>query len=174
MMANVMEKPRVEKVVVNIGVGESGERLGKAETLLEKLTGRTPVRTVSSHKIPTWNIRKGEAIGCKVTIRDQSDIKELLERTLYAKDGMLRPGNFDKSGNISFGIQEYIDIKGLKYDPLIGIFGITVNVTLERPGFRVARRSNKTVKVPKKVRISQGEAMEFMKENFGVKIEEEE
>jgi large subunit ribosomal protein L5 len=172
MTANVMETPRIGKVTVNIGVGESGERLGKAEKLLAKLTAKKPVRTVSKHKIPTWNIRKGEPIGCKVTLRGK-DAVEMIKRTVYAKDGALAPGSFDKSGNVSYGIQEYIDIQGLKYDPEIGIFGLNVNISLERPGYRVQRRARKTAKVPADAKVSRDAAVEFMKNNFGVKIEED-
>jgi large subunit ribosomal protein L5 len=171
-MANAMENPRIEKVTVNIGVGESGERLGKAEKLLAKLTSKKPVRTASKHKIPTWNIRKDEPIGAKVTLRGK-DAVEIIKRTLYAKNGALKPGNFDKTGNVSFGIQEYIDIQGLKYDPEIGIFGMNVNINLERPGYRIGRRARKAVKVPAHARVSRLQAIEFMKNNFGVKIEEE-
>jgi len=172
MMDNVMLKPRIGKVVVNIGVGESGERLGKAESLLEKFTNKRPVRTASKHKIPSWNIRKGEPIGCKVTLRGDEAV-EIIKRSLYAKDNVLSPGNFDVSGNVSFGIREYIDIQGLKYDPEIGIFGLNLNVNLEHPGYRVQRRKRKDVKLPKTARVSREEAIKFMKDNFGVKIEEE-
>jgi len=171
-MANPMQVARIEKVVVNIGVGESGEKLGKAEKLLAKLTGKKPVRTVSQHKIPAWNLKKGEPIGCKVTLRGQ-DAVEVIKRTLYAKNNSLRPGNFDKTGNVSFGIKEYIDIQGLKYDPEIGIFGMNVNINLEHPGYRVQRRTRHVGKIPQKARVSVDEAMDYMKNNFGVKIEEE-
>jgi large subunit ribosomal protein L5 len=171
-MANVMENPRIEKVTVNIGVGESGERLGKAEKLLAKLTSKKPVRTISKHKIPAWNLKKGEPIGAKVTLRG-NDAQEMIKRTLHAKDNELKPGNFDKTGNVSYGIQEYIDIQGLKYDPEIGIFGMNININLERAGYRIQKRSRNKVKVPEYARVTQAQAMEFMKTNFGVKIEEE-
>ncbi len=170
---NAMRKARIDRVVVNIGVGESGERLGKAENLLNKLTDKKPVRTVSKHKIPAWNIRKGEPIGCKVTLRG-GDAVEIIKRTLYAKNNVLSPRNFDKDGNISYGIREYIDIQGLKYDPEIGIFGLNVCVKLEHPGHRIQRRSRNTAKVPDNARVGREESMDFMKENFGVKVEEEE
>ncbi|MFH1054717.1 MAG: 50S ribosomal protein L5 [Candidatus Altiarchaeota archaeon] len=172
MIANVMQTPRIEKVTVNIGVGESGEKLGKAEKLLQKLTSKKPVRTVSKRKIPTWDLKKGEPIGCKVTLRGK-DAVEIIKRTLYAKNNALNPGNFDTTGNVSYGIQEYLDIQGLKYDPEIGIFGMNVNVNLEHPGYSIQRRARKNVKVPQKARVQRDEAIEFMKNNFGVKIEEE-
>jgi len=172
-MSNVMREPRIDKVVVNIGVGESGERLGKAEALLKKLTSKKPVRAISKHKIPAWNLKEGEPIGCKVTLRGD-DAVEIVKRTLYAKDSILEPRNFDKDGNISYGIREYIDIQGLKYDPEIGIFGLNVSVKLERAGHRIQRRSRDNVKIPVKERITQDEAIAFMEKNFGVKFEEEE
>jgi large subunit ribosomal protein L5 len=172
MTDNVMIQARIEKVTVNIGVGESGERLGKAEKLLAKLTSKKPVRTVSRHKIPSWNLKQGEAIGCKVTLRGK-DAEEIIKRTLYAKNNALQPGNFDKTGNVSFGIQEYLDIQGLKYDPEIGIFGLNVNINLERKGYRIARRKRNQAKVPQYARVSRDQAIEYMKNNFGVKIEEE-
>ncbi len=172
-MANPMQQAKIEKVTVNIGVGESGERLGKAEQLLEKLTARKPVRTISRHKIPTWNLRKGEPLGCKVTLRGEK-ADEILKRTLYAKNNVLQLSNFGKDGNVSFGIAEYIDIQDIKYDPIIGIFGLNVTVNMERPGYSIARRSRNNVKVPQKARVTRDAALEFMKQNFGVKIEEEE
>jgi large subunit ribosomal protein L5 len=168
---NVMQKPRIEKVVVNIGVGKSGEELGRAEKLLKKLTSRTPIRTVSKHKIPAWNLRKGEPIGCKVTLRGK-EADEIIKRGLYAKDNRLSPNNFDKSGNVAFGVHEYIDIKDIKYDPEIGIYGMNFNVTLEKRGYRVKRRRLGKSKIPERHNVKKEEAMDFMKENFGVEIEQ--
>ncbi|MCX6694931.1 MAG: 50S ribosomal protein L5 [Candidatus Altiarchaeota archaeon] len=168
---NAMQKPRIDKLVLNIGVGSSGEELGRAEKLLQKLTSKTPVRTMSKHKIPGWNIRKREPIGCKVTLRGK-DADEMLKRGLYAKDNQLGTNNFDESGNVAFGVQEYIDIKDIKYDPDIGIYGLNFNVTMEKPGYRVKRRSYKQSKVSKKHNVTKEEAITFMKENFGVEIEE--
>jgi len=167
---NPMQKPVIEKVVLNIGVGESGEKLVKAEKLLEKITGRKTVRTMSKHKIPSWGLREGEPIGCKVTFRGKT-VDEILEKSLSAVDKTLKPSMFDKYGNLGFGIREYIDFPGMKYDPEIGIFGFNVAVTIVRPGSRVKKRKNKKAKVPAKNRVTQEESIEFIKEKFGVKIE---
>ena len=100
--ANPLQKPRIEKLVVNIGVGESGERLGKGEKLLGVLTNRKPIRTYSKHKIPAWGIRKGEPIGCKVTLRG-AQASEVLKRLLYAKENILQPTSFgEKNGSARF------------------------------------------------------------------------
>ena len=82
---NVMQNLKIEKVTVNIGVGESGEKLIKAETLLERLTERKPVRTVSKHKIPTWGLRLGDPTGCKLTLRGDAG-EDFLRRGFSAKD----------------------------------------------------------------------------------------
>ncbi|MFH1125712.1 MAG: 50S ribosomal protein L5 [Candidatus Altiarchaeota archaeon] len=169
---NVMQQPRLEKVTLNIGVGESGEKLGKAEKLLQKLTNRKPVRTVSKHKVPAWNLRQGEPIGCKVTLRG-SEADEILRRMLYAKDNKLKESNFDDEGNMAFGIHEYIDIQGMKYDPDIGIFGLNVNATIEKPGYRVKRRRLNQTKPDKKHLVTRQDAVEFIKGKFGVEIEAE-
>ena len=66
---NSMRKLRIAKIVLNIGVGEAGERLGKAETVLEKLSGCKPVRTLSRTTNRDLGIRLGMPIGCKVTLR---------------------------------------------------------------------------------------------------------
>jgi len=169
---NVMQKPRIEKVTLNVGAGESGEKLGKAEKLLQKITSKKPVRTFSKHKVPAWNLRKGEPIGCKITLRGK-EAEEILKRMLYAKDSKLAESNFDKDGNMAFGIHEYIDIQGLKYDPDIGILGLNVNTTLEKPGYRVKRKRLGRAKVSEKHKLTQQEAVDFIKEKFGVEIETE-
>ena len=130
------------------------------------------MRTNSKRRVPTWEIRKGEPIGCKITLRG-AEADEILKRMLYAKDGKLKQSNFDLEGNVAFGIHEYIDIQGIKYDPEIGIFGLNVNITLEKPGYSVKRRRLRPAKTPKNHKITQQEAIEFMKEKFGVEIEKE-
>ncbi len=171
--SNLMQKPRIEKVVVNIGVGESGERLGKAEQLLELLTGRKSVRTVTTHKIPTWNLRGGEPIGCKVTLRG-GEADEFLKKSFEAVDGRLFYSNFDSLGNLAFGVSEYIDFPGVKYDPDIGIFGFNVCATIKRPGFRVKTRKLNKSRIPPKSAITADEAIELIKEKFGVEVERKE
>lgn len=164
---NPMEAPRIEKVVVNMAVGESGERLGKAETLLGRLTNRKPVRTVSTHKIPTWQLKKGDPIGCKVTLRGEEAV-DFLKRGFAAKENQLKASSFDNRGNFSFGIHEYIDIPGIKYDPEIGIFGMDITVTMERPGYRIKRRRLEKKKIPVRHVLTKDESMDFVKKKFNI------
>ena len=93
---------------------------------------------------------------------------------MKAKNNQLRRTNFDKEGNISFGILEYIDVPGVKYNPDIGLTGFQVCFTLSRNGFRVKNRKIMNRVIPHKHRITQDEAIEFMKKDFGIVVEEKE
>ena len=94
----------------------------------------------------------------------------MLPRLLSAREFKLNDENFDDNGNISFGIKEYIDIKDAKYDPDIGILGLQVSITLERPGFRIKKRKYLKTEIPLRHRIPRADAVQFMKDKFNVKI----
>ncbi len=162
-----MEKIRIEKVVINIGVGESGERLERAKKLLESITGKTVVKT-KTKKRTTFGMSKGREIGVKITLRND-DATKFLNRIFESKDKKISKRCFDKNGNFSIGIHEHIDIPGVKYDPKIGIFGMDVCVTLERPGFRVKRKKLYS-RIGKTHRISREDAIGFIKKEFGVEV----
>ena len=164
-----MQKPRLEKVTVNIGVGQPGERLDNAEELMRRLTSKRPVRTKAKRRIPTFGIRPGLEIGVKVTLRGK-EAEELLRRLLAVRKNRLSEKNFDSTGNVSFGVEEYIDVPGMKYDPDLGMFGFDVAVTLKKPGARVARRKRARARIGKKQRVTKEEAMAFMKEVFNVEV----
>ncbi len=167
-----MKQLRIEKLTLNIGAGKNQEILKKGVKLLKNITSGTPVTTKTQKRIPTWGLRPGLPIGCKITLRKGKAL-ELLPRLLDAKANQLKEQNFDSNGNLSFGIHEYIDINGVKYDPEIGIIGLQVCVTLERPGFRIKRRKDK--KSPaKKHKITRDESISFFKETFKLKVGEEE
>ena len=166
-MQNPMREIRIEKVTINIGCGEGGEKLERALKLLEKLTGRKPVIT-KTHKRTTFGMAKNRPIGAKVTLR-KNDAYEFLKRAFKAIDNKLPSSCFDELGNFSFGIKEYIDIPGIKFDPEIGILGMDVCITLERPGYRVKRKKLKS-KIGKNHVIKKEEAMEWVKNKFGVEI----
>ena len=170
--ANPMKEIRVEKITFNVGVGEAGQKLENAKTLLNKITGKTPVTTLARIRSPTWKIKKGDPIGAKVTVRG-NEAGELLKRALQAVDQRLKPTSFDRSGNISFGVHEYIDFPGVKYDPKIGVIGFDVCVTISRKGGRVrSRRRFKARRIGPKHRITRDEGVAFMTEKFGVKLAE--
>lgn len=163
---------KVAKVTLNIGAGKSTDRLEKGVLLLEMLTQSKPVKTLSKKRIAAWGIRQGLPIGCKVTVRGEK-AAQLLKQLLGALDNKLDMRQFDNEGNLSFGIKEYIDIPGIEYKPEIGVLGFQVCASLERPGFRVKRRRLQKKKLGKKHRISQQDAIEFMKLSFNVIFEED-
>jgi large subunit ribosomal protein L5 len=168
-----MRQIRIEKLTLNFGAGKEPKELDKGVQLLQNITGIPPVKTVTNKRIPTWGLRPGLPIGCKITLRGQK-ARELITRLLAARENNLEESNFDNYGNISFGIPEYIDIPGVKYDPKLGITGLQVSLTLERPGFRIKRRKIAKRKIPKKHQITREDAMAFMQDAFKLKIGEEE
>lgn len=164
-----MKEIRIAKVTLNIGTGGPGERLEKGLKLLNKISDMKPVPTTTQKRIPTWDIRPGLQIGCKVTIRGKK-AEELLGRLLAANEEKMSSVKFDNQGNFSFGIEEYIDIQGLQYDASIGIIGFDVSVTLERPGFRIKKRAIMKRKIPIKHRITKQEAIEFINKKYSLKV----
>ena len=167
-----MKEVRIEKVTLNIGAGKDQSRLDKGLALLNVIGNATPVKTFTNKRIQEWGLRPGLPIGCKLTLRKQKAL-QTLPRLLDAVDNKISPSQFDDNGNIAFGIHEYIEIPGVKYDPKIGIMGLQVCVTLERPGFRIKRRRIMARKIPPKHKITRQEAVDYMHKNFNVQLEEE-
>jgi len=166
---NPMNKIRLEKLVLNIGVGKSGDAIEIAKKTLNQISEKKPCSRNAKEAQRDWGIRKGEPIGVAVTVRGK-DAGNLLKRLLEAKGNKIKGRSFDNFGNFSFGILEQIDIPGIKYDPKIGILGLEVSVTLTRPGFNIRFRSKHKAKVGKNHRISSDEAKEFLTKEFGTVI----
>jgi large subunit ribosomal protein L5 len=167
---NQMRKIGIEKITLNIGAGKNEALIEKGIKLFEKLSPLKAVKTVTKKRIPGWGLRPGLTIGCKVTIRDGTI--DLLKRLLAARDNILSPKCFDRNGNFSFGIPEYIDIEGLDYDADLKIMGLEVAVTLTRPGYRVKRRKLLTREVGKNHKITKEDAIKYV-ESLGVEVKEE-
>ncbi len=168
-VSNVMKRLRIEKVTVNCSVGESGAKLEKAAKILESLTGQKPQIRKAKKTIKGFGIHKGEPIALRVTLRKQKAV-EFLAKALKAVNNTLKVSNFDSNGNFSFGIKEHLDIPGTKYDPALGTIGMDVCVHISRPGLRVSLRRRSRSKVGKSHRVTPEEAMEYIKQNFNVKI----
>jgi len=164
-----MLKPKIEKVVVNISVGKSGEPLEKATKVLKDITGQTPCKRKAKDSIRDFGIRKGESIACIVTLREEKAI-EFLKKALPVIDNKLSSRSFDKQGNFSFGIKEHIELPGVKYDPDVGIFGMDVCVSVIRPGYRVKIRRMGKAKIGSKHILTPEESMTFVKGTLGVEI----
>jgi len=166
---NPMKRLRIAKVVVNMAVGASGEKLAKAAQVLEQLTGQKPSFRKAKKTIKEFGIKKGESIACVVTLTKNRAV-EFLRRALAAVDFKINRSSFDEFGNFSFGIKEHISLPGVKYDPMLGIFGFDVCVTIERPGYRVVRRRRKRTRIGKSHRVTREESMKFVEEVLGLKI----
>jgi len=167
---NKMREVVIEKVTVNIGIGSPGERLEHAKELIRRLTERNPVETLAKRREPVFKLRKGLPIGAKVTLR-RAVALSFLEKALSARRRTLSEHNFDKSGGFAFGIAEYIDFPGAKYDPAMGMLGFDVAVTLKRRGKRIADRKLFRSKVGHSHRVTKEDAIDFAKSVLNIKIE---
>jgi large subunit ribosomal protein L5 len=159
----------IDKVVVHMGVGESGDKLVKGENIMKTISKQTPIRTIAKMTQPAFSIRKGQPIGCKVTLRGKS-ARDFFETSLKIVNNTLFESQLDKSGNFSFGIEEHTDFPGMSYDPQIGIYGMDINVVLERRGIRITRRRMEQKKLPAKQRVSKPDAIAFLKEKYQVEV----
>jgi large subunit ribosomal protein L5 len=159
----------IDKVVVHMGVGESGEKLVKAENIMKTITGQTSIRTIAKMTQPAFSIRKGAPIGCKVTLRGKT-ARDFFATAVGILNKTVFESQFDKSGNISFGLEEHTDFPGMSYDPQIGIFGMDVNVVLERKGIRITRRRVARKTLPAAPRVSKQDAIAFLKQDYQVEV----
>jgi large subunit ribosomal protein L5 len=166
---NMMKKIRLEKVVLNMGVGRSGDAIEVAKKALDSISGKKSCARDAKGTQRDWGVRKGEPIGVAVTVRGD-DAAQLLKRLFAAVGNRVKGRSFDDFGNMSFGIKEHIDIPGIKYDPQIGILGLEAAISLARPGFSIRFRSRHKASVGTKHRISREEAQQFLSREFGVEI----
>lgn len=168
---NPMRAIKLAKVTVHINVGQSGEMLEKARKVLEEITGQKPCTKQAKKTVKEFGIREGEPIACLTTLRGER-AASFLKRGLEAVSNALKASSFDGNGNFAFGIKEHIEIPGTKYVPELGIFGMDVIGTLERPGYRIKRKRIRPASIGKAHRIRKEEAIKFISEKFGVQIRE--
>jgi large subunit ribosomal protein L5 len=164
-----MREPRVEKVVVHMGIGQGGEPLAQAEEIMAEITEQDPVRTTAKKTEMDFNIREGDPIGTKVTLRDE-DAEEFLQTALPLVD--LSATQFDDTGNFSFGVEEHTEFPSQEYDPTIGIYGLDVTVNLVRPGYRVAKRDKASRPIPSAHRLTVEDAVAFVENTFDVEVDQ--
>jgi large subunit ribosomal protein L5 len=133
---NPMQVPRVEKIVVNMGVGEAVQDSKKAEAAandLSAITGQHPVITKAKASIASFKLRKGMPIGCKVTLRGQR-MYEFLDRLITVALPRVRDfrgiagKSFDGRGNFALGLKEQIVFPEIDYDRVDAVRGMDVVV----------------------------------------------
>jgi large subunit ribosomal protein L5 len=132
---NAMEVPKLEKIVINMGVGEAAgdqKKLDAAVADLTLISGQKPVRTKAKKAIAGFKIREGQAIGCKVTLR-RARMYEFLDRLVTIALPRVRdfrgiPGNrgFDGRGNYALGMKEQIVFPEINYDKVDAVRGMDI------------------------------------------------
>lgn len=162
-----MREPSVEKVVVHMGIGQGGQQLADAEEILAEIAGQQPVRTTAKATVGEFDIRQGDPVGTKVTLRDEA-AEEFLETALSLVD--LDADQFDETGNFSFGVEEHTDFPSQEYDPTIGIYGLDVTVNLTRPGYRVTKRDKAARPIPSNHRLDPADAIAFVESTFDAEV----
>ncbi len=167
---NPMRALVIDKVTLNIGVGQAGAELENAKVLLQRLSGHTAIETLAHGRNPVFHIKKGDPIGAKTTLRGAEAV-EFVKKALHVKEFKLSSRNFDRAGNFNFGVPEYIEFPGAKYDPKIGIIGFDVCVTLRRKGgWRVQRRRKASAPMGHAHKLTKDEAIEFATNALGVTV----
>lgn len=164
---NQMKEISVASVTLHCSTAEP-QKLERSFKLLKVITGRTPVKTLARKRIPTFKIRPGLEIGCKVTLRKEKALEVL--RAVLAGIPKINKKQFGP-GYFAFGIREYIEIPSIPYQRDIGMLGFEVMVALKRKGFRIARRKLKVRSIGLRHKISKEETIEFFKQNFKTPIE---
>ena len=131
---NIMQVPKLEKIVVNMGVGEAKENskiLDSAIADLEKITGQKAVTTKAKNSVANFKIREGMPIGCKVTLRGEK-MYEFLDRLVNLALPRVRdfrgvnPNAFDGRGNYALGIKEQLIFPEIEYDKIDKIRGMDI------------------------------------------------
>jgi large subunit ribosomal protein L5 len=164
-MQNKMRKVKLDRVVLNIGGTE--DKLDRGFILLEKISGKKPVKVKALKRIPTWGVRPGLEVGTKITLRGK-DAEEILKKLLPAINNTLNEKQIQPNF-FSFGIHEYIEIPGVEYIREVGIMGFEVTAVFTRAGKAVEKKKVKRGKA-KRLTITKEEIEKFMDEKFKTKI----
>ena len=130
----VMAVPKIEKIVINMGVGDAttnSKLLDAAVADLERITGRTPVITKAKKSVAGFKLREGQAIGCKVTLRGEAMytfLEKLIKITLpRVRDFRgISPKAFDGRGNYTLGIKEQVIFPEIVYDEVVKVRGMDI------------------------------------------------
>lgn len=153
---NVMQVPHIEKITLNMGVGEAAEDrkiVKNAQQNLTDIAGQLAVITLARNSIAAFKIREGWPVGCKVTLR-QDRMFEFLDRLISitlprTRDFRgLNPRSFDGRGNYTFGVREQIIFPEIEYDKVDAVRGLDITITTSARTDREALALLKAFKFP--------------------------
>ena len=134
---NVMQVPRIEKITINMGLGEAiGDKkvIENAMSDMEKISGQRPVTTIARKSVASFKVRDGYPIGCKVTLRNER-MYEFLDRLVSIAIPRIRdfrglnPKSFDGRGNYNMGVKEQIIFPEIDYEKIDSIRGMDICIT---------------------------------------------
>ncbi|MEA3329766.1 MAG: 50S ribosomal protein L5 [Nanoarchaeota archaeon] len=163
---NLMREIFMEKLVISCGGIK--DDLNKGIKLLEKVSGKKAARMKTVKRIPGFGIRPTMEVGGMVTLRGE-EATELLVRLLAAIENEISKKQI-ADNHFSFGIKEYIEIPGEKYDRDIGMRGFKVTLVFARKGKRVVRKKIKKGKLGKRQVVKKEEIIKFMEDSFQTDI----
>lgn len=153
---NVMEIPRVTKIVINMGVGEATsdrKKLTNAVEALKMISGQQPVITKAKKSVATFKVREDMGIGCKVTLRG-ARMYEFLDRLINVALPRVRdfrgvsPKSFDGRGNYAMGLKEQIVFPEIDYDKVEDIIGMDIIICTNAGNDGAARALLKHINMP--------------------------
>src|SRR3990167_2260678 len=133
---SVMQVPRLEKVVLNVGLGEATQNIKAVDYAVQdisSITGQKPVITTAKKSIATFKLREGMSIGCKVTLRGKR-MYEFFDRLVNASLPRIRDfkgisgRSFDGRGNFTFGLKEQIIFPEIDYDKIDKLRGMNITI----------------------------------------------
>ncbi len=131
---NKMEVPKLEKIVVNMAIGEAKENAKVLDSAMEDLatiTGQKPIKTIAKKSVANFKLREGMAIGCKVTLRGERmyDFADRLINLALPRVRDFRgvnPNSFDGRGNYALGLKEQLIFPEIEYDKIDKVRGMDV------------------------------------------------
>jgi large subunit ribosomal protein L5 len=156
---NRMQVPKMEKIIVNMGVGEAIQNIKILDMSAEDLamiTGQKPVITKARRSIATFKLRKGMSVGCRVTLRKER-MYEFFDRLVNAAIPRIRdfrgisPDSFDGMGNFAMGLQEQIIFPEIDYDKVEKVRGLNIVVVTTASTDEEAKRLLKYMGIPFKI-----------------------
>ncbi len=172
-MQNPMQEIRLDKLVLNIGIGATEDKIENAKALLKKLTGHEIAYTKAKKRFPEFGIRKGQVIAAVVTLRN-GEASSFLKTALDANNNQIGR-NAIANNSLNFGVKEYIYFSGVKYDPKIGMLGLNINASFSRRGTRVEnRKRRRSIAGRSHKAIKKEELQAYIEKNFGAKVAEAE